>query len=306
MEVTAEELRYRQSWNLDQKIDHTLGAIEQFYNYTNGQCYISFSGGKDSTVLLHIARRLYPNMKAMFILTGNEYPEIAKFVRSVENVDIVRPMISFKNVIAKYGFPLISKEQAQYLHDAKYSKSEKLKDIRMNGRVGKRSQGMVSKKWQFMINAPFDVSEECCHYLKKKPARDYEKLTGLMPIIGTMASESTLRTQKYQKTSCNVLDGKKSASYPLSIWNDEDVWLYIKKYKIDYCELYDKGFDRTGCMVCGFGLHYDPSRMSRLKELHEKAFNSFMAYENNGIRFDDAINFTFNGPQRIQTSVRMY
>lgn len=298
MEVTAEELRYRQSWNLDQKIDHTLGAIEQFYNYTGGRCYISFSGGKDSTVLLHLARMRYPQIRAMFILTGNEYPEIARFVRSFENIDIVRPKIKFRDVISKYGFPLISKEQAMYMHDAKYTKSEKMRYLRINGRDGNGRQGMISKKWQFMLEAPFDISEECCHYLKKKPARDYEKQTGLRPIIGTMVSESTLRKQKYMKTSCNVLDGENSASYPLSIWNDSDIWDFIHKYNIKYCELYDKGFDRTGCMVCGFGLQYDRERLCRLEGLHKKAFDTFMSYENNGIRFDDAINFTFNGGKR--------
>jgi 3'-phosphoadenosine 5'-phosphosulfate sulfotransferase (PAPS reductase)/FAD synthetase len=297
MEITAEELRYRQSWTLDQKIDHTLVAIEQFYNYTNGKCYISFSGGKDSTVLLHLCRKSYPNMKAMFILTGNEYPEIARFARSFEDVDIVRPTISFRNVIKKYGFPLISKEQAMYIHDAKYTKSDKLRDLRINGRDGKRRQGCISRKWQFMIDAPFDISEECCHYLKKKPARDYEKRTGFMPIIGTMAGESTLRSQKYMKTSCNILDGEKSASYPLSIWNDSDIWEYIKRFDVKYCELYDKGFDRTGCMVCGFGLQFDTDRLARLERIHKKAYNSFMAYENNGVRFDDAIKFTFKKQQ---------
>jgi 3'-phosphoadenosine 5'-phosphosulfate sulfotransferase (PAPS reductase)/FAD synthetase len=298
MEITAEELRYRQSWTLDQKIDHTLVAIEQFYNYTNGKCYISFSGGKDSTVLLHLARRIYPEIKAMFILTGNEYPEIARFARSFENVDIVRPTITFRNVIQKYGFPLISKEQAMYIHDAKTTKSDKLRDLRMNGRDGKRRQGCISKKWQFMVDAGFDISEECCHQLKKKPARMYEKKTGLYPIIGTMAGESTLRSQKYMKTSCNILDGKNSASYPLSIWSDDDVWEYIKRFDVKYCELYDKGFNRTGCMVCGFGLQFDCERLDRLKNIHPKAFDSFMAYENNGIRFDDAIKFTFNGTKR--------
>ena len=105
-------------------------------------------------------------MKAMFILTGNEYPEIASFVRGFENVDIVRPKKTFKKVIEHYGFPLISKEQALYINDARNSKSEKLKNVRLNGRVDKPYQGKISDKWKFMINADFNVTNKCCKILK--------------------------------------------------------------------------------------------------------------------------------------------
>jgi len=293
--ITNAELKERLRWSIYQKIDHTLGVIEQFQNYTNGKCYISFSGGKDSTVLLHLVRRFYPDTKAMFILTGNEYPEIVRFVRAFKNIDYVRPKITFKEVIKRYGFPFISKEQAQYIFEAKNTKSEKLRELRLNGRHEKGNQGKVSNKWKFMINAEFNVTHKCCHFLKKEPARRYETETGLMPIIGTMAMESSLRKQKYLKTSCNVLDGEKSASYPLSIWTDEDIWEYIRMFNLDYCPLYDIGYERTGCMVCGFGYQCDKNRFQKLELIHKKAFDTYMGYTNNGVRFDEAIKFTFEG-----------
>lgn len=293
--ITSAELTERQGWNLDQKIDHSLGVIEQFYNYTGGKCYVSFSGGKDSTVLLHLVRRFYPSAKAMFILTGNEYPEIARFVRGFENVDYVRPKLTFKSVVQKYGFPLISKEQAQYINEAKNTNSTKLRQTRLNGRPCDHSQGKVSEKWKFMVSAPFDITHKCCHFLKKEPARRYERMTGLRPIIGTMADESRLRLQKYFRTSCNVLDGDNSASYPLSIWTDKDVWKYMEKFELKYCSLYDNGFTRTGCMVCGFGYQNDKERLDRLERIHKKAFDIYMGYANNNVRFDEAIKFTFQG-----------
>ena len=79
--ITKDELEYRQNWSLNQKIDHSLGVIDQFYQRLNGRVYISFSGGKDSTVLLWLARKIYPDIKAVFCNTGNEYPDIVKFVR---------------------------------------------------------------------------------------------------------------------------------------------------------------------------------------------------------------------------------
>ena len=145
-----------------------------------------------------------------------------------------------------------------------------------------------------MVNADFNVTNKCCKILKKDPARRYEKQNSVFPIIGTMASESSLRKQKYLKTSCNVLEGNHIASYPLSIFTDDDIWTYIKMFNVKYCSLYDKGFERTGCMVCGFGAQYDKCRFERLKTIHPKAHRLFMSYKNNGIDFNEAIKFTYN------------
>ena len=80
---------------------------------------VSFSGGKDSTVLLHIARSIYPDIPAVFSNTGLEYPEIQRFVKSFDNVDIVTPSMRFDDVIATYGYPLIGKEVAEAIYYAR-------------------------------------------------------------------------------------------------------------------------------------------------------------------------------------------
>lgn len=67
---TAERLKELQALPLERKIGFTAARITEAYNRWNGKCYISFSGGKDSTVLLHIARTLFPDIKAVFIDTG--------------------------------------------------------------------------------------------------------------------------------------------------------------------------------------------------------------------------------------------
>ena len=82
-------------------------------------CTFSFSGGKDSTVLLHIAREMYPDMKALYCDTGLEYPECRNFVKTFDNVDWVRPKKHFKQVCEEYGFPLISKEVSEKAYYAK-------------------------------------------------------------------------------------------------------------------------------------------------------------------------------------------
>lgn len=112
--MNINELKERQAWSLEQKIDHSLGAIDQFYQRLDGKVYVSFSGGKDSTVLYWLARKIYPDIKAVFCNTGNEYPDIVKFVNQMKeeggNIEIIRPKLKPQEVMSKYGFPLISKE----------------------------------------------------------------------------------------------------------------------------------------------------------------------------------------------------
>ena len=84
---TKDDLKYFQSMPLEIKLGMTRNRIREWIRYygVNGT-YVSFSGGKDSTVLLHIVREMYPEIEAVFVNTGLEYPEIQKFVKSFDNV----------------------------------------------------------------------------------------------------------------------------------------------------------------------------------------------------------------------------
>lgn len=294
--MTTDELKARQSWTLNQKIDHTVGVLEAFLTATKGKAYVSFSGGKDSTVLLDICRRyVNPDIKGVFCNTGNEYPDIVYFVRQTENVVIIRPELTVKDVLAKYGFPLVSKEQAHSIRQARTTKSAYLRLVRLYGTDPARGMlsGKISNKWRFLITAPFMISEQCCECLKKRPFARYERLTGERPIIGTMASESKIRRRKYiMAGGCNVFTPGKEKSQPLSIWTDADIWNYINTFRIPYAAIYDKGAGRTGCMFCGFGAHLDKvSRFYLPFELYPKAYKMFMAYENNGVTYRDALHY---------------
>lgn len=286
--MTKQELKERQGWTLNQKIDHAIGTVENFLSKTHGKVFISFSGGKDSTVLLDICRR-YVNcdIKAVFNNTGNEYPEIVNFVKTIENVEIITPKINIRELISIYGFPIISKEVAKYIRDVKTTKSEKLLKKRLYGVHGK-----IPEKWKYIIKEPFMVSEKCCEILKKKPFAKYQKITGLFPIIGTMAQESSLRMQQYiRRGGCNSFSDKHTASYPLSIWTEDDIWKYIQKNNIQICSIYkDRRCKRTGCMFCGFGAQYkNDSRFEMLYDLHPRFYETFMAYNNNGITYREAL-----------------
>ena len=116
---TKEDLKIMQSWSLEQKIKTTQAKIIEFKNaYPNG-IYVSFSGGKDSTVLLDLVRRIYPDTPAVFIDTGLEYPELKDFVKSLDNITIIKPDMNFRDVIKTYGYPIISKRVAGYIATAK-------------------------------------------------------------------------------------------------------------------------------------------------------------------------------------------
>jgi 3'-phosphoadenosine 5'-phosphosulfate sulfotransferase (PAPS reductase)/FAD synthetase len=92
--MTYDELKQRQDWTLEQKIDHSVGVVSTFLAKTDGKGYISYSGGKDSEVTLDIVRRFVDKtVPAVFCNTGNEYPEVVKFVRQTDNVTVIRPEI---------------------------------------------------------------------------------------------------------------------------------------------------------------------------------------------------------------------
>lgn len=117
---TMSDLYQMQSLPLSIKIRMTQYRIREWVDYYGADgVYIAFSGGKDSSVLLHIAREMYPKISAVYVDTGLEYPEVREFVKRQENVEIIRPKMNFRQVIIKYGYPMIGKEVAGCVYGAR-------------------------------------------------------------------------------------------------------------------------------------------------------------------------------------------
>ena len=324
--ITREDLKMLQSLPLDIKIRKTELRIKEWYEYFNGDVYVSFSGGKDSTVLLDIIRRLYPDVEAVFVDTGLEYPEIRRFVKTFENVTWLKPKMTFKEVCFKYGFPFISKPISNNIYMARKNiekgenttRVEKLKGI-LKDNYGNKSI-YNCEKYEFALNAPFLIGDHCCEVMKKRPTSLFEKQTGKRPIIGMMASESLKREQDYLKTGCNAFDKKRSQSQPMGFWTEQDVLQYIKQNNLPICSVYGDivytdhdgmqydndvfsvgmklkttGCNRTGCMFCGYGCHLEKSgegRFEMMKKTHPKQYDYIMkSEEDGGLGYKDKIDW---------------
>lgn len=292
--MTKEELKILQSYPLDLKIEKTKARIREWVRYWGeDQVTVSFSGGKDSTVLLDIVRSEFPNVKGVFCDTGLEYPEIKQFIKQTDNVDIVRPKKTFKQVITEYGYPVISKEQSACIDEIRNTKSKKLRNRRLYG--DKKGRFKLSDRWFYLLDAPFRISDKCCYHLKKSPLFSYERRNKTKPFIGTMTEESCLRRSAYLRLGCNAFEATHPTSKPLSFWKQQDVLHYIQEHDLEIAPCYGNitevnpqltflenketklmctGVKRTGCIFCCYGCHRDsiPNRFQRLKVTHPKLY----------------------------------
>ncbi len=133
--------------------------------------YISFSGGKDSTVLLDLVRNKcgFKNVPAVFIDTGLEYPEIREFVKTFDNTTWIKPKMNFRQVIEKYGYPFISKDVADIVRGAKKGQRTRIEKLNGTYRDKNGDLSMFNKvKWAFLCEAPFEVGSYCCNVMKKQ------------------------------------------------------------------------------------------------------------------------------------------
>ena len=282
--MEAWQLKQMQALPLEVKILKTQQRIREWYEAWEGQVYVSFSGGKDSTVLLKLVRELYPDVEAVFIDTGLEYPEIKDFVSTVDNAVTVRPKIPFNKVIEQHGYPVISKQQSQYLQEVRETNSEKLRKLRLYG--SRKGYYKISEKYKYLLDAPFKISDKCCRVMKKEPAKKYEKWSGNKPFLGIMADESEMRKREYKLRGCNSFDVARPKSSPMGFWTEQDVLEYITKYKLPYSKIYGEiiksqgkyfatGEVRTGCMFCMYGVHMEKgeNRFQRMSRTHPKQYD---------------------------------
>ena len=196
------------------------------------------------------------------------------------------------------------------------------KDGQIKANIPDRDRSNYSLvKYKFFLEAPFEISNQCCSAMKKYPAHKFYKDTKRAPITAEMADESRLRQQKWIQNGCNGFHLKIPKSTPMAFWTEQDVLQYIKQNNLPICSVYGDvvedyeatgqiegqmsfiedeevplkttGCQRTGCMLCGFGCHMkDDNRFLLLKETHPGMYGLLDKVKNNGVTFREAIEWT--------------
>lgn len=310
-------LKEMQLYPLDIKVSITKSRIREFVREQD--VYFSFSGGKDSEVLAYIGAQAlkelgYSKMHVVYIDTGLEYISVRKFANAfcsyIEKKIGIRvilhtltPKRNFMSVLLEKGYPIISKEVSQCIREAREGIANNdgtyaYRLDRLNGTYRDKKGNLSAynmPQYKFLLNAPFKISDECCGYTKKAPAKKFEKETGLAPVIATMTCESRLRKTKWLSHGCNIFDGDRPQSCPLSFWLTNDVLEFIYRNKLPIAPAYGEivaasekngqmdllsfigcyegcrycttKCDRTGCIFCLFGIMQDIGRITRLQSL---------------------------------------
>lgn len=238
--------------------------------------YLSYSGGKDSHFLYWFIKEYsYPEFKDIKIVGINTYMEHHEIRdRIMKNSDIVLfPTMKPMEIKEKYGIPCFSKEQDFYIYYyqnalRKGKQPSRTIQEKIDGTYKKGFSGISKKAREYVKSAnAHKITHLCCHYLKKEPARKFEKESGLKPILGIRGGESNLRKRQYR--TCFTKDKKFTPIHDLS---DELLEKIIKKYDIEVPKVYEH-IERTGCMGCPYGSYkHDTEKELRLINENQRKF----------------------------------
>ena len=310
------QLQQKQSLPLNIKISMTKRRIAEWYNKYKGNVYISYSGGKDSEVMLHLVKSCHSDVKIVFVDTGTE---LSTRKHAIKKADVIlKPKIPMLKIWMKYGIPFPSKQQANFIYKVKHTKSDYLRNRLMTGimKDGSKTMFKVSEKWKKIIDSDIEVSDRCCYYLKKEPFIRYNKQSGEVPFIGTMASDGMERKKQYKQHGCFNID--KEQCMPLGFWTEQNILQYIKQFDLDYCTAYGDIIKvdgklqttkakRTGCDGCGFGVHLEkePNRFQRMEVDNPRLHNIILHKWLDGAmgKVLDLCDVNYNKPKFIQSTL---
>ena len=256
------QLRLYESVGLDAKIRYANRLIEAGLEIAERPA-VAWSGGKDSTVLLDLVRRFDPGAVVNFNNTGVEFPETLRFVKEIQgrwslNLHVTRPDRSrdFWWCLEEFGYPLFGKWFAR-----------------------RRFGSWRSEKQHKVMTSGARVSPSCCYYCKEKPALDlYGDLGVDVVFLGIMAGESRRRRFNW----CDYGDVRWNKHeqrwkiHPLSVWLEEDILEYHKRFDLPMCDLYSMGHRRNGCWPCGMDIAFEGNHLATLRRSHPKLWRFLM------------------------------
>jgi 3'-phosphoadenosine 5'-phosphosulfate sulfotransferase (PAPS reductase)/FAD synthetase len=250
-----------------------IRSINDLYDLEHNG-YLSFSGGKDSTILHYLIDIALPgnHIPRVFINTGIEYRSIVDFVKSLQEKDervvILPPTQNIRVVLEENGYPFKSKQHSHDLAIFQRNGST-ITSEKYLGNIESSTKFRCPKllQFQFQNNYQLKISDKCCEYIKKKPAKQWEKENNKEIIMtGMRAEESGQRAS----IGCIVTDKENNLKkfHPLLVVSEEWENWFIENQQIKLCGLYYQpyGFKRTGCKGCPFSLNlqHDLDTMEKL------------------------------------------
>ena len=277
MKFSVADYRQLSSLPLEAKIVHAQQRIREWCDFHDGKVYVSFSGGKASAVLRDMVLQMYPGVDVVFVDSFNEYPEVREYALSFNPI-VLKPKQDFRKIIETQGYPVVSKQVARAVRYAQQGKQWAINKLDNKFASGDERKTGRMKKWKYLIDAPFKVSDICCYTTKHQPIHAYEVCTGNHAYVGLQASESKQRLDAWREKGCNAYGVDGGTSNPLSIWTDKDIWDYHNLRGMSHCKLYDMGYERTGCAFCMFGVHREkqPNRFQLMQLTHPKLYDYCM------------------------------
>lgn len=266
-------------------------------------------GGLDSIVLLLFLRKLGIDVPAISV-SSLEDKSIQKIHKELGVIRIT-PGKSKVAVLNEAGFPVISKKIAGRI-DTLQHPTEKNKTVRhaiitgecgAQGHYAKNSRMKMPQKWLNLFGGyenenegvdygkpNFLVSNKCCLYMKEKPCDRWAKEHKSRPFLGLMASEGGQREEALIEHGCNYFGKTVIRSAPFAPFLRKDLLQLALDLEVPVPEiygtierkpdgtLYTTGAQRTGCSMCGFGIHMEkrPHRFDKLRERNEKEWEFWM------------------------------
>lgn len=275
--------KFLKDYTYDDKLILAKSRIKEFLEQLpDKEIMISFSGGKDSCVLRHLVYKVQDELKIKhshcLIAAEIFHPETAKFLNKIRTKDdeILPPIKTFKQIILEDGFPIISKQLAQKISHIRNTTNHS-KYIRAIFGLDGNTFGCLPQKYVHFLDKKFcdyKISHKCCDHIKGRVKHDKRPV-----FIGTTIQESRLRRNSWLKYGCiHYEKGKPDVCKPLSLMNESDIWRYIKENNVEISNIYKIGYNRSGCVCCGFGLGLE----EELKKKHLLKQNRFeLLYQTN-------------------------
>lgn len=311
--MTYEQMADLQSAPYRYKLVMAEGKAREFYEeiVENRGMNVHVSvGGLDSITLYYFFKQIGLDVPAISV-SSLEDKSIQQVHRQM-GITAIAPHKSKVEVLQEFGFPVISKAKASKIENLQTPGSEKQTFIHaiMTGEMGEQgyygsSQRLkLPDKWIKLFGghyrehrpdldcqvAPFRVSAKCCHWMKEDPCDAWAKENNSVPYLGLMASEGGQREHGLVKNGCSYYSKTTTRSCPFATWTRQDLLQLALDLKVpvpavygEICRnedglLYTTEAQRTGCTMCGFGIHIEkrPHRFDRLRRDNPQEWEFWM------------------------------